>query len=675
MTTVSSLDVLIGANISGLQRGLNQGNREISGFGGRIAAKFKGVGDSISGVGSSIMGLSAPIGQALGYGISVASDFEGSLAEISARTGVVGTDLDTVRQFALQMGADTAFSAQEASDGLLELLSSGQSLEDAMATLPAIMNAAAAGGMELGAAADMVTNIMASFGLGVGETADVVNILAAAAGASSADMAGMGDAFANVGGVAKNFGLDVEETAAILAIFADNGIKGAEAGTQLKSMLLNMSSDTAQAAFDELGVSLYDAQGNMRDFETVISELDTALDALPVEEQNRLMQDLAGSYGIVGFTALRGETSISEMTTAMGEQATAADVAQARMDTFGGKLDSLKGSVESLMINALTPLMDNVLKPLIEDLTKTVNSISDWASKNPELAGGIGVVAAGIAILGPLLIGVGTAVSAFGAAIAIITSPITVLVGAIAVLVGWLSSGEGGLGGALERARTTAEQLVQIGLLVLIDTLNRAATTVSQLAGIVGILLTGALTWVRDRFNELGTTITNLVDGGLQLFEDAVTGLQTVLADPLGALKGLFDGVFGWINTNVIQPFVGVLNGIGDTIEDLLQQFNLLPQDGRIINTNPGDDRRGQQDGGGDGFAAGGFTGFGASNEVAGVVHRGEWVVPQGGALVMRGDSGPTTIINKYYSVSSYGTSPRELLELLKREEASQGAG
>jgi TP901 family phage tail tape measure protein len=429
MSIVSSLEVVVGANITGMTSGLNKADSQVKGFGSKVGGTLQNVGGQFTGLGAKVTGLSLPLAAFGISGIQAASSFESSMAEISARTGLVGEDLTAISDFALQMGADTSFSAQQAADAFLQLTSSGQSAEQAIATLPAVLDLAAASGADLGSTADTVTDIMAQFGLEVTDAETVTNALAQAAGASSATITDLSEAFGNVGGIASTFGLDVGTTAAILAIFAENGIKGAEAGTQLKSMLLNFSSDTAQSAFDELGVSLYDADGNMRDFETVIGELDTALDGLPVEEQNALMQDLAGSYGITGLTALRGATSIGEMEDAMDDAADASTVAAAKTGTFAGKADALAGSVETLQINALTPFMDNVLTPLVEQLTTVVNSVSDWAKENPELASTIVAVGAGIVILGPALIGLGIGISAVGTGIAGLTTAFTLLSG------------------------------------------------------------------------------------------------------------------------------------------------------------------------------------------------------------------------------------------------------
>ncbi len=267
-----------------LTPGLQKAESGLHNLGGKVS----GVGDKMTSFGRTFAPISLALGAMGAAGIKTASDFDGAMAEISARTGVVGEDLEAVRQFALKMGADTAFSAQEAAAGLLELLSSGQSVEEAMQTLPTVLDMAAASGEALGFSADALTDIMAAFGLEIEDATDVANSLARAAGASSADIASLALAFGNVGPVAKQFGMDVNQTAATLALLAENGIKGAEAGTALKSMLLNMTRDTEEVAgaWNELGTSFYDAAGNARDLDKVIADIKIGLEGMPIERQN-----------------------------------------------------------------------------------------------------------------------------------------------------------------------------------------------------------------------------------------------------------------------------------------------------------------------------------------------------------------------------------------------------
>lgn len=437
MTTVATLDIRIGADIRGLTQGLNTANRGLGDLAKSAGNKLKDVGGNIQKLGGQMTLATAPIAGALFAGIGAASSFESAMAEIQARTGLTADEMQKVSDFALKMGADTAFSAQDAADAMLELLASGQSVNEAMATLPSVLTLAAAGSIGLGLAADATTDIMSQFGLEVTDAGNIVQNLSAAAASSSADVNDLILAFQNAGGVASNFGLSVEDTSAILAVFAENGIKGAEAGTQLKSMLLNMTrpTDDVQAAWERLGTSLYDAQGNIRPLEEVIGELDAALDALPIQEQNELMYQLAGSYGITGLTALRGAVGITEMKDRMDDAASASSVADAKMDTFAGRLDSLKGSVETLMITALTPFMNDVLKPLAEEATKIINSFTEWAKANPELANTVIMIAGAATVAGPALFILGTAVTAIGTAIGVVLSPLALLVAGIAALV------------------------------------------------------------------------------------------------------------------------------------------------------------------------------------------------------------------------------------------------
>jgi TP901 family phage tail tape measure protein len=417
---VASLYATLSLNDT-MTRGLRDAGRGVDAFGERMQR----VGSSITGFGAGMQQAFAPVTDFLSGGVKVAADFEASMNEIAARTGITGDELDRVREVALQMGADTAFSAQQASDAFLQLLSSGQSLEESLTMLPDVLNAAAAAGSDLGVTADNVTNVMAMFGLEADRTAGVVDSFTRAAGASSATMTELFDAMVNVGPVASQFGISVDETVAALAVLADNGLKGAEAGTALRSMLAAMTADTdtARDAWAELGVSMFDAQGNVRDFDSILTDLDAALSGLPMEDQIRLSQALAGAYGRNALQALLNADGISAMETAMQGAAGAAEVADARMAGWIGANEALQGSLETLQIQVLTPFLEDVLTPMVKELTSVVNQFTAWATENPELANTIVTILAGLVLLigvliplGIIISTVGTVVGALGAA-------------------------------------------------------------------------------------------------------------------------------------------------------------------------------------------------------------------------------------------------------------------
>ncbi|MBK9751808.1 MAG: phage tail tape measure protein [Chloroflexi bacterium] len=460
----------------------------------RLAGRLTQFGGQLQSAGTQIGLMVAPLVAFGAQGVSVAATFEQAMATISARTGLAGDSLEEIRTLALQMGADTSFSAQQAADAFLELLSSGQSAEEAIATLPAVLDAAAASGEDLGSAADDVTNILAAFRMPVTRARTVVNALSRAAGASSATMSDLGDAFANVGGVAAEFGLSVDETAAIFAVFAENGIKGSDAGTQLRSMLLNMARNTESVndAWTALNSSLYDAQGNMRPLPQILGEIIQSSSQMTDEERIRAFTDLAGSYGILGMSALTTTDSLNPMFAAMEMSADAADVAAARMGTFAGATESLRGSIETLQIEALTPLMENTLTPLVGDLTDTVNRVTEWAKANPQLTstiakivGIVALFAGGLVILGTVIGAAGTVLSAFGTVIGLVGGAIGLLTGsALLPLMGILL-----LVGGLVAAYTTnwmgfADTINWIG-----DEMRRAFTAAKQLWEILQLIV------------------------------------------------------------------------------------------------------------------------------------------------------------------------------------------
>jgi len=245
---------------------------------------------------------------------------------------------------------------------------------------------------------------MSAFGLSVKDANGVVQALASASGASSATMSDLIAGFANVGNIGKDFRLSVGDTATVLAIFAENGLKGAEAGTQLRSMLTNMSRTTSDVheAWKSLGTSLYDATGTMRPLEDVIDDLNRAMEGMSDEDRNFYIQTLAGSFGKMGLSALLAAGGMDSMKKRMEEVPDAAIIAAGKMDTFSQKLESLKGSMEGAAIKIFTPLLD-ALKPIAEELTLTANSVGEWAEANPELAAGIVKLGAIILVGMPIL--------------------------------------------------------------------------------------------------------------------------------------------------------------------------------------------------------------------------------------------------------------------------------
>ncbi len=414
---------------------MDDAQRKINGQVGQmergILRSFGQIGDKVQKMGLGLTKVLSPITGFVVGGISSFAKFDDVLTEIEARTGATAEQMESVRQTALQMGQDTAFSATQASDGMLQLLSSGFDLTQTFAALPAVLDLAAAGMLDMGFAGDAVTDVLAQFNLTAEESEMVADALAQASGSSSATITDLIQGFANVGPIAANFGLSVNETAAALAVFSENGIKGAEAGTQLKSMLTNMTSTVPKVKemWNKLGVSMFETDGTVRNLDDVIDDLNVAMADMTDEERLETIRTLGGAYGQMGLSALLASDGIDEMQDSMDNAADASDLGEARMKSFRGVVNLLKSSLETIAINVIGPLVENYLQPLIAHVTELLNKFNEWVQANPELISTLSVILGFLAILGPVVFAFGSLIGFVASAIGLMLSPL-VLVGA-----------------------------------------------------------------------------------------------------------------------------------------------------------------------------------------------------------------------------------------------------
>lgn len=273
---IASLFVAIGANLAGLNEGLSQAQ-----------GKLKTVGDRMAGIGKTLTAaVTLPL---VGIGVAsvkMAADFEQqmALAQLSLRD--TGVSMETVQDYALKMGADTVYNAQEMALALTGLGKAGLNWEEIAGdmsgrtgVLAAVTNLAAASNLELAQAADVVTVAMATFNRPAGDAVAIVDNLVMAADASVAEVSDLAEGLASAGPVMASFGWSMEDTTTALALLSERGIRGAEAGTALRSMMTNIMRPTDQVkdALAALNVNLYDSEGHLKTLPVLLGELSGAL--------------------------------------------------------------------------------------------------------------------------------------------------------------------------------------------------------------------------------------------------------------------------------------------------------------------------------------------------------------------------------------------------------------
>lgn len=264
---------------------------------GAIEINTQGAEDSISGLAGMLketgttlsLGISAPLLGVATSAIKTAADFEENMNIMKAVSGATAEQMKLLEAQALKLGADTSFSASEAAQGMLELSKAGLSVNDTMQAIPGVLDLAAAGGLGVGQAAEIASNALNTFHLPASKASAVANLFAAAANASSIEVTDMAQSMAQAGAVAASYGQSIETASTAIAIMGNNGLKGSDAGTSLKTMLSRLAAPTEESAalMKQLGVNVYDASGKMRPLNEIMVDLQKGLHGtMTITEQN-----------------------------------------------------------------------------------------------------------------------------------------------------------------------------------------------------------------------------------------------------------------------------------------------------------------------------------------------------------------------------------------------------
>ena len=288
--------------------------------------------------------------------VKMAADFDQQMSTVQANTGATSAQMDQLRAAAIEAGASTVYSASDSADAINDLGKAGMSVTDILnGGLSGALNLAASDGMAVGDAAEYMANALSMFHLKGSQASQVADTLAAGAGKAVGNVSDFGEALNNCGAQANSFGMNVQETTGVLALFAQNGTIGAEAGTQLNSMLMKLAAPSTEAAntMKELGISAYDAQHHFVGMANFAGQLQTAEKGLTDEQRNQANATIFGSYAIKAANYLyeAGESGVNKWTKAVSESGYAAEQAAAKNNNLKGDLENLGGSMESLMIS------------------------------------------------------------------------------------------------------------------------------------------------------------------------------------------------------------------------------------------------------------------------------------------------------------------------------------
>lgn len=404
---VFDLVAKISLDSSEYESGLQGASEKTSSFGSAVKG---GLGTAAK-VGAAAIGAATTAVVTFGASsVQTGAKFDSSMAQVAATMGTTVDSIQELRDFALEMGSSTAFSASQAADALNYMALAGYDAETSMSMLPNVLNLAAAGGMELASASDMITDSQSALGLSLEETTDLVDKMAKASSQSNTSVSQLGEAILTVGGTAKMLSGGTTELSAALGILADNGTKGAEGGTKLRNILLSLGAptDTAAKALDSLGVSAYDAEGNMRPLQDVFGDLNNAMADMSSAEKTDLINTIFNKTDLKDVNALLATSSDrwEELSAAIDDSAGAAqNMADTQLDNLAGDVTLFQSALEGAQIaisDKLTPYLREFVTFGTEGLGELTSAFQEGGLSGAMEAFG-GILSDGLAMIIQLL--------------------------------------------------------------------------------------------------------------------------------------------------------------------------------------------------------------------------------------------------------------------------------
>lgn len=474
--------------------------------------------------------------------VKLASDFEAGMSEVKAISGATAKDFENLKKKAIEMGAKTKFSAGESADAFKYMAMAGWDAESMMSGIEGIMNLAAASGEDLATTSDIVTDALTAFGLKASDSAHFADVLAKASSKSNTNVGLMGETFKYVAPVAGALGYSVEDCATAIGIMANNGIKGSQAGTALRSMFTRLAKPTDQVAkaMKQYNISLTDANGNMKPLRTLLVEMRERFDGLSESEAAQLAATLAGQEGMSGLLAIMN-TSEDDFNSLAGEidnaSGSAQDMADIMMDNTAGAIEQLKGALESAGIiigEKLTPY----IRELAEKITELVEKFNSLSESEQDSIIKHALLAASI---GPILLIVGSVLKVIGSVVTIIE---TIKGLGIIEFLGGISAP---VWGAI--AAVAALALAFADLWKNSDEFKQTMTDIAEKIGAAWSSFCDEFT---AKINELGFN-----------FEDVTDILQAVWKTFCEVVKPLFEGAFDSL-ADVIQGVLSIILSIMD---------------------------------------------------------------------------------------------------------------
>lgn len=482
-------------------------------------------------------------------------DFRMSNVQALTKLDKDSPQFQALRDQAKELGANTAFTAADAASGQKFLAMAGFTPDAIKQALPGVLNMALAGEIELGEASDIGSNVLTQFGLSADQMDRVSDVLSAAFTASNTDLRMLGETMTYAGPVAAQLGMSLESAAAMAGAMADNGIRGSMAGTSLRAGLSRLVAPVGkgQKAMEALGVSIKDANGQLRSADEILKDVGISLRKYDQASQIKLKKDIFGEEAMVGMGAVIDATlngkydKLKKLNDEARGRAKA--IADTNMDNLDGDILGLTSAWQGFGIE-LKEKIDPILRSITQTITGVIRSITAWMNAHPQLTKTLGVA----------VIAIGAITAAIGA-LALVAAAVIVPIAALRL--GLFMLGSGGIGTLIPRLGFLSTMLSG-----LMPKLRAIGTGIGSWGGIFSSIGGSIVNFGRNAF---GLVISNAIRAG--------AAMKFAFTNPMASLAILGNGV----KNLALSGFSGLANAarmafsaVGGGLSMLLSPVSIL---------------------------------------------------------------------------------------------------
>jgi TP901 family phage tail tape measure protein len=551
---IGSLFVEFSATVDKFMAAMNKGEKGLV----RMGRRWSSIGNQMS------VGISLPLAAIGKYALTAAADFEASMNKVSALGDITGSDLDALKNQALELGKKTQFSAKQAADGMAELAAAGFNTQQIMAAMPGVLDLAAAAQVGVAEASGIAVTTMGAFHLSAEKSAEVADVLASASARGVLNIQDLAESLKYVGPVAYATGRSLEETAAAISLLSNAGIKGSQAGTALRMGIIRFIKPTKQAqeVISALNLQLTDGAGKIRPLVDIIGQL---------QQKHANLAQVTKLVGVEAATAWQalvdsGAPALDALTQAIDKDNGAAQrmAATLRQGLKGG-FEQMMGSVETAAIALIEGFKPAVLAAMkeVEQFANKITDLGKWfATLSPAVQNFTVAVLAFVTIAGPLLAILGPIASGLsvmlggvklliGAFLALLTpaGAVIAIIGALSVIAYEIYENWGGIKAFFVDLWTTIAEKSQLNFTLMREAwdqfwndFQKGAEVIKNFAGQILQSIIDFVDKSIEYIDKLGTKIKDSLVGEFGRTVDQLKGLTN---DVTGFFGDMYDKVVG----------------------------------------------------------------------------------------------------------------------------------